>query len=143
MKSNVVGQLLMDLGVTKTHSRPHVSNDNPYSESLFKTLKYRPDFPQYFGSIEDARGFCVDFFNWYNKSHKHSGIAYLTPEDVHYERVDSVISKRQAVMEKVFQLYPERFVKGSPVVKKPSEAVWINKPEESPDQAGSTIKNVA
>lgn len=143
MKSNVVGQLLMDLGVTKTHSRPHVSNDNPYSESLFKTLKYRPDFPEMFNSIEEAREFCVDFFGWYNKSHKHSGIAYLTPDDVHYARVDSVIAKRQAVMEKVFQLYPERFVKGSPVVKKPSEAVWINKPEESADKSKLDVKKVA
>lgn len=143
MKSNVVGQLLMDLGVTKTHSRPHVSNDNPYSESLFKTLKYRPEFPERFNSIEEARMFCTDFFRWYNKCHRHSGIAYLTPEDVHYGRVDSVVTKRQAVMEKVFQLYPERFVKGSPVVKKPSEAVWINKPEEPAALAGADIKNVA
>ena len=143
MKSNVVGQLLMDLGVTKTHSRPHVSNDNPYSESLFKTLKYRPEFPEKFNSIEEARLFCADFFRWYNKSHRHSGIAYLTPEDVHYGRVESVITKRQAVMEKVFQLYPERFVKGSPVVKKPAEAVWINKPEDLSDQSESVIKKVA
>ena len=79
MKSATVGQLLADLGVTKTHSRPHVSNDNPYSESLFKTLKYRPDFPECFGCIEDSRNFCRDFFNWHNKEHKHSGIAWLTP----------------------------------------------------------------
>lgn len=129
MKSNAVGQLLMDLGVTKTHSRPHVSNDNPYSESVFKTLKYRPDFPECFHSIEEARLFCRDFFNWYNKSHKHSGIAYLTPEDVHYGRTHEIVTKRQSVMDKVYKLHPERFVKGPSRVKKPDDQVWINKPE--------------
>jgi putative transposase len=135
MKSIVVGQLLADLGVTKTHSRPHVSNDNPYSESLFKTLKYRPDFPECFGCIEDARSFCRDFFNWYNKEHKHSGIAWLTPEDVHYDRVDEVIAKRQIVMNEVFIKNPERFVKGLSIVKKPDSKVWINKPSTTVDLA--------
>jgi len=129
MKSNVVGQLLADLGVTKTHSRPHVSNDNPYSESLFKTLKYRPEFPECFGSIEEARSFCRDFFCWYNKSHKHSGIAMLTPETVHYNRVEEVVSKRQIILDQVFEKYPQRFVKGRPKCKSPDIIVWINKPE--------------
>lgn len=129
MKSNAVGQLLMDLGVTKTHSRPHVSNDNPYSESVFKTLKYRPDFPECFNTIEEARLFCRDFFNWYNKSHKHSGIAYLTPEDVHSGRAEEIVIKRQSVMDRVYKLYPERFVKGPTKVKKTDDQVWINKPE--------------
>jgi putative transposase len=133
MKSTTVGQLLADLGVTKTHSRPHVSNDNPYSESLFKTLKYRPDFPECFGCIEDARNFCRDFFNWYNKDHKHSGIAWLTPEDVHYGRVEEVVSKRQIVMDEVYLKNPERFVKGPSIVKKPDNQVWINKPTETVD----------
>ena len=133
MKSTTVGQLLADLGVTKTHSRPHVSNDNPYSESLFKTLKYRPDFPECFGCIEDARNFCRDFFNWYNKDHKHSGIAWLTPEDVHYGRVEEVVSKRQIVMDEVYLKIPERFVKGPSIVKKPDNQVWINKPTETVD----------
>jgi putative transposase len=129
MKSNTVGQLLADLGITKTHSRPHVSNDNPYSESAFKTLKYRPDFPDRFGSIEDARRFCRDFFNWYNKDHRHSGIAMLTPEMLHYGLEDEIIAKRDLILENVYKIYPERFVKGLPKSKRPDNEVWINKPE--------------
>lgn len=129
MKSIVVGQLLADLGVTKTHSRPHVSNDNPYSESLFKTLKYRPEFPELFGSIEDARLFCVDFFEWYNTSHKHSGIAMLTPENVHYDNIEEIVSKRQIVMNEVYEKHSQRFVKGITIIKKPDAQVWINKPQ--------------
>lgn len=129
MKSNTVGQLLADLGVTKTHSRPHVSNDNPYSESAFKTLKYRPGYPDRFGSIEDARRFCRDFFSWYNKEHRHSGIAMLTPEMVHYNLVDDVVKKRNRVLEDIYKKHPERFVKGLPKSKKPDNKVWINKPE--------------
>jgi len=129
MKSIVVGQLLADLGVTKTHSRPHVSNDNPYSESLFKTLKYRPEFPELFGSIEDARLFCVDFFEWYNTSHKHSGIAMLTPENVHYDNIEEIVSKRQIVMNEVYKKHSQRFVKGITIIKKPDAQVWINKPQ--------------
>lgn len=129
MKSNLVGQLLADLGVTKTHSRPHVSNDNPYSESAFKTLKYRPGFPENFGSIEDARTYCRDFFSWYNNEHRHSGIAMLTPETVHYNLVDEVIEKRNIVLKKAYQTNPKRFVKGLPKAKIPDNQVWINKPE--------------
>jgi len=129
MKSNAVGQLLADLGVTKTHSRPHVSNDNPYSESAFKTLKYRPGFPERFGSIEDARSFCRDFFFWYNKDHRHSGIAMLTPEIVHYNLSDEIVTKRNTVLENIYKIHPERFVKGLPKSKKPDNEVWINKPE--------------
>jgi putative transposase len=129
MKSIAVGQLLADLGVTKTHSRPHVSNDNPYSESLFKTLKYRPEFPELFGSIEDARLFCVDFFEWYNTSHKHSGIAMLTPENVHYDNIEEIVSKRQIVMNEVYKKHSKRFVKGITIIKKPDAQVWINKPQ--------------
>jgi len=129
MKSNLVAQLLADLGITKTHSRPHVSNDNPYSESAFKTLKYRPDFPENFGSIEDARFYCRDFFFWYNNEHRHSGIAMLTPEMVHYNLVDDVIEKRNSVYRKAYQSNPERFVNGVPKAKLPDNEVWINKPE--------------
>jgi putative transposase len=129
MKSNVVGQLLADLGVTKTHSRPHVSNDNPSSESIFKTLKYRPDFPAEFGSIEDARKFCRDFFMWYNQYHKHSGIAMLTPENVHYKNIDEIVSKRQFILDQVFEKHPERFVNGKSKCKSPDNNVWINKPD--------------
>lgn len=135
MKSNAVGQLLTDLGVTKTHSRPHVSNDNPYSESAFKTLKYRPGFPECFGSIEDARNYCRDFFFWYNNNHKHSGIAMLTPETVHYNLVDKIILKRQIVLDNVYRKFPRRFVNGAPKTKRPDNEVWINKPEN--------LKNVA
>lgn len=130
MKSNLVGQLLADLGVTKTHSRPHVSNDNPYSESAFKTLKYRPDFPENFGSIEDARTYCRDFFFWYNNEHKHSGIAMLTPVTVHYNLVNEVIEKRNVVLQNAFRSTPNRFVKGVSEAKIPDNEVWINKPED-------------
>ena len=129
MKSNLVGQLLADLGVTKTHSRPHVSNDNPYSESAFKTLKYRPDFPENFGSIEDARSYCRDFFFWYNNEHRHSGIAMLTPEMVHYNYVNEVLEKRNRVYQRAYQSNPERFVNGVPKAKLPDHEVWINKPD--------------
>jgi len=98
MTSKTVALLLADLGVTKTHSRPHVSNDNPYSESQFKTLKYRPGFPERFGSIHDARAWCSPFFHWYNHEHRHSGIAYLTPADVHFARADQVLRRREAVL---------------------------------------------
>src|SRR4029434_552316 len=90
MASKLVAQLLADLGVTKSHSRPHVSNDNPYSEAQFKTLKYRPAFPDHFGSIQDARVFCQGFFAWYNVEHHHSGIGLLVPADVHYGRAAAV-----------------------------------------------------
>lgn len=128
MTSNTVGQLLADLGITKTHSRPHVSNDNPYSESCFKTLKYRPSFPGYFLYIEAAREFCRTFFTWYNTEHRHSGIAMLTPEMVHYHTADMVLDQRQCVLEQAYIDHPERFVNGLPQVKKPEPMVWINKP---------------
>lgn len=130
MKSNSVAQLLCELQVRKTHSRPHVSNDNPFSESNFKTLKYRPDFPERFGSIHDARSHCKRFVKWYNSEHRHSGIAMLTPEQVHYRNWKSVLEKRQQVLTNAAILHPERFVKGNPVHKSLPEAVWINKPDE-------------
>lgn len=130
MKSKAVGELLMDLGVTKTHSRPHVSNDNPYSESQFKTMKYRPDFPVRFGSIEDARSFCQGFFRWYNHDHHHSGISYLTPWEFHSGKGKNVIDQRKKVLEDAFKKHPERFVKKPPVPIQLPEAVWINKPKK-------------
>ena len=129
MKSKPVALLLSDLGVTKTHSRPHVSNDNPFSESQFKTLKYRPEFPKRFGCIEDARAFCVDFFGWYNTEHHHSGIGFLTPETVHYGRAPEVIAARQQVLDLAHQRHPERFVHKAPRAPLLPEAVWINPPE--------------
>lgn len=131
MKSKAVALLLSDLGVTKSHSRPYVSNDNPYSESAFKTFKYRPGFPESFGCIEDARAFCNEFFNWYNFEHKHSGIAMLTPFDLHSGNQKDIISKRQNILKSAFYSNPERFVKGVPKVKLPDINVWINKPNQS------------
>ena len=128
MKSNVVAQLLADLGVTKTHSRPHVSNDNPYSESQFRTLKYCPQFPQRFGSIEDCRAFCQDFFSWYNKEHRHSGIALMTPEQVHYGLADEISRRRASVLASAFEQHPNRFKNKIPVPDTLPKAVWINPP---------------
>lgn len=128
MTSATVGQLLTDLGVTKTHSRPHVSNDNPYSESAFKTLKYRPGFPECFGSIEDARAFCQEFFTWYNTEHRHSGIAMLTPDNVHYNQCEKILNARSITLMNAYLDHPERFVKGVPSVEQVPKEVWINKP---------------
>jgi putative transposase len=129
MKSKPVALLLADLGITKSHSRPHVSDDNPYSESQFKTLKYRPGFPDRFGSIQDGRSFCQDFFPWYNCEHRHSGIGLLTPEMVHYGKAEAVTSQRQIVLASAFDTHPERFVRGLPVPPSLPEAAWINKPK--------------
>ena len=128
MKSKVVAQLLADLGVTKTHSRPHVSNDNPYSESQFRTLKYCPQFPARFGSIQDSRSFCQDFFSWYNKEHRHSGIALMTPEQVHYGFADEIASHRASVLASAFNRHPNRFKNKIPVPDTLPKAVWINPP---------------
>jgi putative transposase len=130
MKSKPVALLLADLGVTKSHSRPYTSNDNPYSESQFKTLKYRPEFPQRFGCIEDARNFCRTFFDWYNTEHRHSGIALLTPQMVHYDQSKEVIASRANVLTKAYREHPERFKGRMPIPKEPPTSVWINKPEE-------------
>ena len=128
MTSKPVAMLLSDLGVTKSHSRPHVSNDNPYSESQFKTLKHHPTFPERFGCIQDARAFCQGFFGWYNVEHRHSGIALLTPADVHYGRADQVITARATVLDDAFARHPERFVGTPPQPPRLPEQVWINKP---------------
>lgn len=128
MRSKLVAQLMADLGITKTHSRPYVSDDNPYSESQFKTLKYHPLFPEQFGSLEDARFYLQTFFDWYNNKHRHSGIAMLTPKDVHVGQADTIIEQRQDVMNSAYDLHPERFVKGQPKLKRLSKKVWINKP---------------
>lgn len=129
MKSNTVAQLLMNLSVKKTHSRPHVSNDNPYSESAFKTLKYRPDFPDRFGCIQDAKAHCRRFFSWYNSQHHHCGIAMLTPEQLHYGTWKTVIKEREKVLTQAFMIHPERFVKGLTKIKTAPTAVWINMPK--------------
>ena len=114
MASKTVAFLLADLGVTKSHSRPHCSNDNPYSEAQFKTLKYRPDFPERFGSIEDARVFCDRFFGWYAHEHRHSGIGLHTPADVHYGRAHAIREARGQVLTAAYLATPERFVRKHP-----------------------------
>lgn len=135
MKSKQVAQLLADLGVTKTHSRPHVSNDNPYSESQFKTLKYRPAFPQRFGSHEDARSHCRRFFAWYNNDHRHSGIAMLTPTQLHHGEAHAVIAARQQVLDEVYAQHPQRFLGGRPIAATPPPAAWINPPAATGSQS--------
>ena len=129
MKSKPVAFLMADLGITKTHSRPHTSDDNPFSEAQFKTLKYRPDFPDRFGCIEDARQFCRAFFPWYNNEHKHTGINLLSPTDVHHGEAESIIASRQIVLNTAYALHPERFVRKMPVHKPMQQAVWINPPK--------------
>jgi putative transposase len=131
MKSKLVAHLLADLGVTKTHNRPHVSNDNPYSESQFKTLKYSPGFPERFGSIQHAREFCQGFFTWYNTIHKHSGIGLLTPEQVHYGQAQDILEQRAFVLESAFKDHAKRFKGKMPKPFPLPKAAWINKPDDS------------
>ncbi len=130
MTAKPVAHLLADLGVTKSHSRPHVSNDNPYSESQFRTLKYRPDFPDRFGCYEDAHAFCGRFFGWYNYDHRHSGIGYHTPADVHHGRAELLREKRAIVLSSAYDLHPERFVRKPPEPPKLPTIAWINQPKE-------------
>ncbi len=128
MRSKSVALLLSDLGITKTHSRPYVSNDNPYSEAQFKTLKYQPEFPDRFGSIQDSRSFCQPFFNYYNTEHRHSGIGLMTPEAVHYGWAKEIRAARQDTLLSAYALHPERFVRKAPEPPLlPCEA-WINPP---------------
>ena len=134
MRSKPVAFLLADLAVIKSHSRPYVSDDNPYSESHFRTLKYRPDFPDRFGCIEDSRAFCQKFFAWYNEEHRHSGIELLTPSMVHYGQAGAVIARRQVVLDAAYQAHPERFVRSAPKSLGVPKEVWINKPSENKTQ---------
>ena len=131
MASKPVAFLLADLGVTKSHSRPHCSNDNPYSEAQFKTLKYRPEFPDRFGSFEDAHGFCTRFFRWYNGEHRHSGIGFHTPADVHYGRAEQVRAERAVVLDEAYAAHPERFVHKPPTPPALPTVAWINQPEDT------------
>ena len=130
MQSKPVASLLADLGVTKTHSRPHVSNDNPYSESQFKTLKYCPQSPQRFGSIEDARLFCRNFFGYYNHEHRHSGIGLMTPAVVHHGRAEKLTTVRRQTLVQAQRAHPERFVRGTPQPPVLPPQAWINPPPE-------------
>jgi putative transposase len=130
MASKPIALLLADLGITKSHSRPHVCDDNPFSEAQFKTLKYRPEFPTRFGTIQQARTFCREFFEWYNRQHRHSGIGLHTPEDVHYRTADSTRGLRAQVLEAAHQRFPERFPNGKPVPPALPKEVWINPPKK-------------
>ncbi len=128
MRSKPVALLLADLGVTKTHSRPHVSDDNPFSESQFRTMKYRPEFPDRFGCIQDSRAFCQSFFQWYNQEHRHSGVGLLTPAAVHYGQAENILQQRQDVLNVAYQRHPERFVQNPPKPPALPSEVWINRP---------------
>lgn len=131
MRSKPVALLLADLSITKTHSRPYTSNDNPYSESQFRTMKYRPEFPDRFGCLQDSRAFCQTFFHWYNEIHRHSGIAMMTPAMVHYGSAPAVRENRQAVLDTAYAAHPDRFVRRPPTPLPVPQAVWINKPPNS------------
>jgi putative transposase len=147
MTSKPVALLLSDLGVAKTHSRPHVSNDNPYSEAQFKTLKYRPEFPERFNTVAEAREVCAALIAWYNGEHYHGGIALLTPEMVHSGRATEVIRARQSRLDAAYAIHPERFVNHAPVHPALPAAVWINPPltraEPSRDDSGGDLAPVA
>ena len=131
MTSKPVAFLLADLGVTQSHSRPHVSDDNPYSEAQFKTLKYRPDFPAHFASIESSRLHCQTFFSWYNDAHRHTGLGLHTPTDVHHGTAATVREKRAAVLTSAFDQHPERFVRKPPQPPALPTGSWINPPDDS------------
>jgi len=130
MTSRPVALLLADLGVTQSHSRPHVSNDNPYSEAQFKTLKYRPAFPARFASVESARAHCQDFFHWYNNQHRHGGLGLHTPADVHHGQAEAVQAQRGRVLDAAYHAHPERFVSKPPAPPALPATSWINPPQE-------------
>ena len=143
MTSKPVAFMLADLGVTKTHSRPHCSDDNPFSESQFKTLKYRPEFPERFGSQLHARNFCQHFFPWYNTEHHHSGLGLLTPEVVHSQRAVQVRNLRQQTLNIAYATHPERFVRKPPQPPALPAEVWINpptKPESGPPDSEKKVQ---
>ena len=128
MTSQTVAQLLEDLSVAKSHSRPHTSNDNPFSEAQFKTLKYRPDYPERFERYEHARKWAISFFDWYNNRHRHSNLGLMTPATVHLGLADQLSAERQQVLQAAYALHPERFVKGMPTPPQVPDKVWINPP---------------
>lgn len=129
MTSKTLEQLAIEMDIGKSHSRPRVSNDNPFSESQFKTAKYRPDFPDRFGSAQDARVWARRFFGWYNDEHHHSALGLLTPADVHLGRAAAILEHRQHVLTGAFAAHPERFVNGPPEPQRPADQVWINPPQ--------------
>ncbi|MHB8510284.1 MAG: transposase, partial [Candidatus Dormibacteria bacterium] len=141
MKSKLVVDLLSDLGVFRSHSRPHVSDDNPFSEAQFRTLKYAPSFPHRFGGIQDARTFCSTFFNWYNNDHHHSGIGYLTPAVVHAGLAVAVREKRSVTLLAAHAAHPDRFVRGVPQPPPLPVATWINPPAAQTEALLSNFEN--
>jgi putative transposase len=134
MRSKRVSQLLADLDVTRSHSRPHVSDDNPFSESQFKTLKYHPQFPDHFGGHEDGLGFCREFFRWYNDEHHHSALAYLTPRQVHHGETDQALRRRHEIMLAAYAKNPRRFIGGPPTLATLAPAVYINPPKPAANE---------
>jgi putative transposase len=132
MRSQAVAQLLATLGVTKSHSRPHVSDDNPFSESQFKTLKYRPDFPDRFAGYDHGLDFCRGFLDWHNDEHRYWGIGLLTPAVVHTGHAEAAVKSSASVLAAAHARHPERFVIGLPRPLKPAAEVWINPPENRP-----------
>jgi len=141
MRSKLLVELYADLSIGVSHSRPRVSNDNPFSEAQFRTFKYRPEFPDRFGSPEDARTVSHDLFAWYNDAHHHSGLSYLTPADVHYGRAATILAGRHRTRLAAYAAHPERFVQGPPRLEMLPHAVWINPPATSTrqDAPGTTI----
>jgi len=141
MIAKTTAQLMASMGVIKSHSRPYVSDDNPFSESHFKTLKYRPDFPERFGCLEDTLAFCRPFFRWYNLDHRHSGIGLLTPQSVHHGQAEHIRQARQRVLDKAYAAHPERFLKGQPKPPLLPQAVYINPPAlTAGEDSGSSEK---
>lgn len=143
MIAKTVAILLADLGVAKSHSRPHVSNDNPYSEAQFKTLKYRPDYPDRFASVAAARQWARRFFAWYNAEHHHTGLGLLTPAVVHTGQAETVRQKRQAVLRHAYLAHPERFVQGQPQPAELPAAVWINPPPSPTEPPAPDVAQLA
>lgn len=137
MTSTGVNNLMIKLGVTKSLNRPHVSNDNPYSESQFKTMKYQPEYPARFGCHEDAHGYCASFFEWYNNEHYHSGIGMFTPAMVHYGQAEKLLKERQATLDMAMAAHPERFVRKRPEPQQLPEAAWINRPEKNQNESSA------
>ena len=131
MKAKATALILADLGVVKSHSRPHTSNDNPFSEAHFKTLKYQPEFPKRFQTIDEARAFCRRFFAWYNEDHHHAGIGLMTPDQIHFGQADAIHAARQTALDAAFLSTPERFVRQRPKPPQIPTAVWINPPKKT------------
>lgn len=130
MKAKTTALMLADLGVVKSHSRPHTSNDNPFSEAHFKTLKYQPEFPKRFDTIDEARAFCRRFFGWYNEDHHHAGIGLMTPDQIHFGQAEAIYAARQDTLDTAFLSTPERFVRKPPKPPHIPTAVWINPPKQ-------------